>query len=163
MSNGVRFTLIGAAIAALVCGLVVWNQWHAHFELQGRIMKVRTQKSTDTDTLIVVDARLINPSEYPFTIREIVPSITTMTGEKIDGTMVAGVDAEQVFQAYPSLGQKFNDALKFRDTIAPGQKTDRTIVVTFSAPFEQIDQRKNLTLRLEESRGAVAEFVERAK
>ena len=163
MSNAVRFTLIGVAITAAIFGLVIWNQWHAHMELQGSIMKVRTQKTSDADTIVVVDARIVNPSEYAFIVKDIIPTVTTKTGEKIDGEMVAGVDADRVFAAYPDLGQKFNPAVKFKDRLAPGQTADRTILVTFKAPVALIESRKNLLIHFDELNNASAEIVEHVK
>jgi len=155
---------------ALVAGLVVVGVILGLFflekgvTLQGEILKVRTLPLEGTNTVMVVDFRFVNPSKKSaFWVRSVEVILEDKNGNPITGTTVAEADARRLFQYYPILGQKFNDSLILRDKIPPGSTADRMIAASFDLSEADMQARKNLTLRITDVDGPVAEIHEKAK
>lgn len=156
----VPFAIGMVVIVAAVAG-VLYMQRHAHIELQGKILKVRSQPMDAASSVAVVDFRFTNPSDYNFVIRKVDLVLQEPNGNTIEGTPISEVDAQTLFKYYPLLGDKYNVTLLMRDKVAPRQTLDRMVAARFEVPEEQVRNSKNLTVRIEEVDGAVSEFVEK--
>jgi deoxyxylulose-5-phosphate synthase len=60
----------------------------------------------------------------------------------------------------PVLGEKFNKSLMVRERIAAHGSQDRMVAVRFVTPLDQLDARKNLTVRVEEVDGKSFVYTE---
>jgi hypothetical protein len=93
-------------------------------------------------------------------VRKVEVTMEDASGQLIEGTDVADVDAKRLFQYYPTLGQKYNPSLLMNDRIAPRQTLDRMIAAQFKLAEEKVQARKALRIRVEDVDGAVSELVE---
>jgi hypothetical protein len=151
---------VGLVVILIAVAGIMYLQRGAHVELKGAILKVRTMGMDDSSSLVVVDFRFVNPSDYPFVVRS-VDVTATVDGQSLTSTPVPEVDAKRIFEYYPILGQKFNVSLLTRDRI-PGRKTeDRMIATRFEVPVAKLDARTNLKIRIEDVDGPVSELVEK--
>ena len=152
---------VGLVVVLIAVGVIMYIQRGAHVELKGAILKVRTLALSDNSSLAVVDFRFANPSNYPFVVRSVDVSAVGPSGQNLTSMPVSEVDAKRIFEYYPVLGQKFNSSLLPRDKIGAQHQEDRMIVARFEVPVEQLDKRKNLTIRIEDVDGPVSELAER--
>jgi len=132
----------------------------AHIELKGSILKVRTQAMDENSSVAVVDFRFVNPSNYPFVVKEVVVTMEDKDGKPLEGAVVSELDARRLFEYYPLLGQKYNDSLLMRDKIAGRQMMDKMIVARFEVPESTLQSRKKLTVRIVDVDGPEAELQE---
>jgi len=133
----------------------------AHIELDGKILKVRTKAMDEASSVVVVDFRFTNPSNYNFVVREVGVSIEDKDGKILDGSQVSELDARRLFEYYPQLGQKYNDSLLMKNKMAPHQTFDRMIAARFEAPESALESRKNLTVRIVDLDGPTSELHEK--
>jgi len=147
-------------VIAIVVVWVLYMQRNAHIEPQGKILKVRTQAMDENSAVAVVDFRIVNTSDYPIWVREVVVSLQGPDGNTYDGAVVSETDAKTLFRYYPLLGQKYNDSLIVRDRIHPHQTVDKMIAARFEMPQGQLDARKKLTVHIEDVDGPSGDLVE---
>ncbi|PYT31230.1 MAG: hypothetical protein DMG57_05745 [Acidobacteria bacterium] len=145
---------------AIVVVWVLYMQRNAHIEPQGKILKVRTQAMDENSSVAVVDFRMVNSSDYPIWVREVVVSLQGADGNTYDGAVVSETDAKALFRYYPLLGQKYNDSLIVRDRIHAHQTVDKMIAARFEMPQGQLDARKKLTVHIEDVDGPSGDLVE---
>lgn len=150
----------GLLVVAAGVGGVFYMQRGAHVELKGGVLKVRTQAMDEKSSVAVVDFRFVNPSNYPFVVKEVTVSIVDKDGKTLEGQPVSELDARRLFQYYPQLGQKYNDSLMMRDKIMGRQSMDRMISTRFEEPEATIESRRKLTVRIVDVDGPVAELQE---
>jgi len=151
---------VGVGLVALlaVASVVMWVNKGSRVVLEGSIQKIRTQ-DLDGASVMVVDFRATNPSNYVYVVRR-VNLILDLDGQKVEGYVVADVDAKKLFEYYPALGQKFNDTLKMRDKVKSKETIDRMVMVRFEAPEAKIKSNKGVTVRIEEVDGLVSDITE---
>jgi hypothetical protein len=149
--------LIG--MSALVA-VLLYLQRGAHLELKGSIQKVRTLALPDSSTVVVIDFRFANPSDYLFVVRQVEVLLDTPGGQTLAGAVASDADARQLFTYYPILGQRYNETLLIRSRVAPRQSHDRMLAARFELSEEQVQQRKGLRIRVEDVDGAVCEIQE---
>jgi len=154
------FVAVGMVIAALMVAFTLFVQRGAHIELEGSIQKVRTLSVEAASTIVVLDFRFVNGSNYPFVVRDVAVSLEDRQGDLIEGAVVSEVDAQRLFQYYPVLGQKYNPSLLARTRIQPRQSMDRMLAVRFEISEKAVQQRKGLTIRVEDVDGPVSEIRE---
>ena len=151
----------GAAIA--VIGVLVWvgfaNTKGNHLAPTGSIGKVRTVKATDEVTFMVIDFKVKNDSDRDMIVRSVESAIDTAEGGTVMGGGVAGADIKSAFRNYPLLGDQYNPILKERDTIPAHRQVDRMVGIRFDAPFDKVESRKRVILRLEDVTGPVVELT----
>jgi len=152
----------GVLAVGLILGGVLWWNRGAHVELKGGILKVRTQAMEETSTVVVVDFRFANTSDYPFVARTVEVILEDDKGKEHTGRTVSEVDARRIFKYYPLLGQKFNDSLVLRDRVPARASMDRMIAASFELPQGRVDKRRRLRVRIVEVDGGVSEMVEGA-
>jgi hypothetical protein len=73
----------------------------------------------------------------------------------IDGLSVSAKDLDGAFGSYPDLGDKYDPVLKERDTIPAHRELDRMVAARFDLPVEKVEERRHLTLRVEDVTGPV--------
>ncbi|MCC6364321.1 MAG: hypothetical protein IT165_12415 [Bryobacterales bacterium] len=150
---------IGVVIVAIVAAVVLKVNLGSHMVLDSSIKSVRTV-ALDQASAMVIDFRLTNPADYPFVVRT-VSLIAEIDGKPVEGAVVADVDAKRLIDYYPAFGPKYNDTLRMKDRINPGQTMDRMVAARFEVPEAKLQARTRLTLRIEEVDGQVTEIVER--
>jgi hypothetical protein len=112
---------VGIGIVAVVIGVLVifYVQRGAHLELTGSVQKVRTLALDENSAAALIDFRVLNPSDYPFVVRQATVSMVEPSGKTIEGMIVADVDAQRLFEYYPAIGPKYNDTLTIRTKVNP--------------------------------------------
>ena len=151
---------VGLGVVACAIAGVFYMQRGAHIELKGAILKVRTQAMDENSSVAVVDFRFVNPSNYPFVVRQVDVSVEDKDSKVWEGATVSEIDARRLFEYYPQLGQKFNDTLMMRNKIPPGQSMDRMITARFEVPEAELQSRKKLIVRIVDLDGASSELQE---
>ncbi|MGH9662031.1 MAG: hypothetical protein ACRD96_26015 [Bryobacteraceae bacterium] len=157
--NPVTFGVGLVAVVAAIAG-VFYIQRGAHVELKGSILKVRTQAMDESSSVMVVDFRFVNTSDYPFVVRQVDVAIEDAAGQRIEGKVVSEVDARRLFEFYPLLGQKFNETLRMRDKAPARQSMDRMVSARFEIAEGKLATRRKLIVRIEDVDGPVSELVQ---
>jgi hypothetical protein len=154
---------LAVGLGVVVCAVagVLYIQRGAHTELKGAILKVRTLATDEQNSLAVADFRFVNPSDYPFVVREVNVSFEDKNGKIVEGFTVSESDARRVFEGYPQLGQKFNDSLFIRNKIPARQSWDRMIAATFQVPESELQSRRKLIVRIVDLDGPTSELLEK--
>jgi hypothetical protein len=156
------FVGIGLVVVAIVIAWVFYIQRGAHIGLSGSIQKTRTLALDTNSSAAIVDFRFQNPSDYQFLVRTVQVFVTLPDGRELEGQHISDVDVRRLFEYYPlQLGQKYNDSLVMRTKIGPRQAMDRMTSARFDVPEKQLQERKQLRVRIEEVDGAVSEILER--
>ena len=151
---------IGIVCIALAAVWVVHMQRGAYVDLPGKVLKVRTAPLDEASSVAVVDFRVSNPADYPFVVRKVAVAMEDSAGNESEGQTISELDARQLFQAIPLLGQKFNDTLLMRDSIPPRSSWDRMVAARFEVPQARLEARKRLVVRIEEVDGKVFDLSE---
>ena len=152
---------IGIVCIAIAAMWVVHIQRGAYIDLPGKVLKVRTAPLDEDSALAVLDFRVSNPADYPFVIRKVTVVLDDSAGNESEGQTVSEVDARQLFQVIPLLGQKYNDTLRMRDSIPPHNSWDRMVAARFEVPESKLEARKRLLVRIEEVDGKVFDFSDK--
>jgi len=152
---------IGVVCIAIAAWWVVHMQRGAYIDLPGKVLKIRTAPLDEGSAIAVVDFRVSNPADYPFVVRTVTVAMEDSSGAEFEGTAVSEVDARQLFQAIPLLGQKFNDTMMMRDSVPPHSSWDRMVAARFEVPESKLEARKRLIVRIEEVDGKVFELSEK--
>jgi hypothetical protein len=144
---------IGIVCIAIGAWVVVYMNRGAYVDLPGKVLKVRTAPLDEASAVAVLDFRVSNPANYPFVVRKVTVAMEDSAGNESEGQTVSELDARQLFQAIPLLGQKFNDTLLMRDSIPPHNSWDRMVAARFEVPQSKLEARKRLVVRIEEVDG----------
>jgi len=161
---------IGLAVIAILVGGIVYMQRGDKIDLPGKILKVRTAVLDDgkgdrgedhpPTSIAVVDFRVTNPSDVIFEVRTVTVRLTTADGKEVEGQISSDSDAAAVMKALPQLGEKYNKTLMVKEHIGAHGSQDRMLAARFVMPLDQLDARKNLTVRIEEVDGKTFEYSE---
>lgn len=152
---------IGLVVVGIVVAGILYMQRGAHIQPTGSVLKVRTHELDNTSSVAFVDFRVINTSDYALVIRQAPVSIEGKDGKTHEGTSISAADADNVLQYFPMLGHRYNPYLLMRDKIPARSRVDRTLAARFDIPAADLDQRKNLEIRVEEVDGATAVIKEK--
>jgi hypothetical protein len=133
----------------------------AYIDLPGKVLKVRTAPLDEASAVAAIDFRISNPADYPFVVRKVSVAMEDSAGNESESQTVSEVDARQLFQVIPLLGQKFNDTLLMRDSVPPHNSWDRMVAARFEVPESKIEARKRLVVRIEEVDGKVFDLSEK--
>jgi hypothetical protein len=151
----------GAAVLVII-GLV-WSGFIAtkgnHLAPDGFISSVRAQALSDDMVMLVIDFAIMNDSDVEMTARRIDPFITTADGREIHGTVYSASDMEKTPKFYPELGPLIHPVLPLRGKIAPHKRSSFVIGAGFEAPRAVMQNRKKLTLQIEDVTGPVVEMT----
>lgn len=151
----------GVVVVIIMVAGTLWVQRGAHIRLNGQVMKVRTAAMDDYNSVAVVDFRYTNPADYPFIVRKVDVSIIDADGHRYEGFPVAESDVNRLFELFKGLGQKYNDPMRMRERIDAHVTDDRMVVARFEVPERILQGRRQLTVRVEDVDGPVAELVEK--
>jgi hypothetical protein len=154
------FVGIGIVVVVIAVLAIFYIQRGAHVELRGSVQKVRTLALDENSSAALIDFRVLNPSDYPFVVREATVTLFEPGGKTIEGMIIAEVDAQRLFEYYPALGQKYNDSLVIRTKVNPRQTMDRMLAVRFDVPETRLQARQGLRIRIEEIDGPVSDIVD---
>ena len=152
---------IGIVCLAMAALWVVHINRGAYIDLPGKVLKVRTAPLDEASAVAALDFRVSNPADYPFVVRKVTVVMEDNAGNESEGATVSEVDAKQLFQVIPLLGQKFNDTLLMRDSIPPHNSWDRMVAARFEVPESTLEARKRLVVRIEEVDGKVFDLSEK--
>jgi hypothetical protein len=154
---------IAFAAAVIVIGVLIWygfvNTKGNHLAPTGSIAKVRTIKATDDVTFMVIDFKVKNDSDRDMVVHSMEAAIDTADGGTVTGGSVAVADINNAFKSYPLLGEQYNTVLRERDVVPAHQTLDRMVGVRFDTPYEKVEARKKVTLRVEDVTGPVLELT----
>jgi hypothetical protein len=152
---------MGIVCIAIAVLWVVHMQRGAYIDLPGKVLKVRTAPLEEGSAVAVIDFRVSNPADYPFVVRTVAVAMEDNAGNESVGLTVSEVDARQLFQVIPLLGQKFNDTLLMRDSIPPHSSWDRMVAARFEVPESKLEARKRFVVRIEEVDGKTFDLSEK--
>jgi hypothetical protein len=153
----------GVGIAVVLIGItgVLFMQRGARVGLTGQFLKVRTAALDENSTVAVIDFRVNNPSDVLFVVKYASVFMEENDGKQYEGKVAAEIDAQRLFAGLPILGQKFNQTLVTRESIAAHGTVDRMVAVRFEAPEARIQARKRFLLRIGDMSGPVSEISEK--
>jgi hypothetical protein len=155
--------LITFAAAVTVIALLIWFGFREtagnHLVPTGTIGKVRTVKATDDVTFMVIDFKVKNDSDRDMVVRSMETALASPDGSTVTGGAVAVADITNAFKSYPELGEQYNPVMRERDVVPAHQALDRMVGVRFDAPFDKVEARKRVTLRVEDVTGPVLELT----
>jgi hypothetical protein len=155
-----KYAGFGLAVILVAVVVILYLNRGSHVVLRGSVQKVRTQALEEKSTLVVLDFRFVNPSNYPFVVRTTEVFLVDAEGNRHEGETVADVDVQRIFEYYPLLGPKYNRSLILRDRVEARQALDRMISARFELPDSAIQLRRQLIIRVEDVDGTVSEIVE---
>ena len=158
--------LIGAIALALVAAAVssiLLTTRKNRVELTGEVLKVRTHQIDPEHTIVLIDARIHNPSTQQFVVREVEVFVDEKDGRKTATDIFAETDIKRVVDYYKTLGTKDNPGLLRKDKINSGTSTDRTIAVSAPMTDQRFSERKALRLIVHDVDGKQTEIVETRK
>jgi hypothetical protein len=155
------FVGVGLVIVAIAVAAMFYTQRGGHMELVGTIQKVRTLALDEKSSAAIIDFRVENPADYRWVVRQTSISMTNAKGQVLEGMSISDVDARRLFEYFPALGQKYNSSLLADTTIAPHATLDRMLAARFEVPESELQQRKNLDIRIEDRAGSVSDILER--
>jgi hypothetical protein len=161
---------VGLAAIAILIGGIFFMQRNDKIDLPGKILKIRTALLDDgkgdhgdthpASSIAVVDLRVTNPSDVIFEVRTATIKVTTAEGKEVEGQLTSDSDAAAMMKALPTLGEKYNKTLMVKERVGAHGSEDRMLAARFVLPLDQLDARKNLTVRIEEVDGKTFEYSE---
>lgn len=149
----------GAAVVVLAIAvtLIVSSNKGAHLMLDGKILKVRTGPLGDGNSIAVMDFRVTNPSDLPFTVRNVEISLEPAHGEMIDGVTISKADTKQLFQYNRFLGDQYNPDLGLQDVIPPHSTVDRMVAAHFEVGEDDLQKAKAVHVSVQDMNGPLWE------
>jgi hypothetical protein len=154
---------IAFGAVVVVIAILVWIGFSRtagnHLVPVGSIGKVRTIQASDDVTYMVIDFKVSNSSDRDMIVRGVSSVVQAADGSTVSGSPVAAVDVAAAFRSYPLLGEQYNPVLKERDVIAAHESLDRMVGLRIDAPFDKVEHRKRVILRVEDVTGPVLELT----
>ena len=144
----------GIGVVVILIAGILYMQRGARVGVKGSILRVRTLAMQDDSSVVVADFRFANPSNYPFVVQRVEVNLIGADGQTYEGATVSEVDARNLFNHFPVLGQKYNDTLLPRLRIPAHQSLDRMVAARFELPETKVQSRKDLLIRITEVDGA---------
>ena len=152
---------IGLAVVAVVLGLTLWSNQGSRLILKGTVQKVRIQRVDDMNTAAIVEFRLDNPADFPFTVKSVELMVEWEKGAKRQGEVFRQSDVGRFFDYYKAtLGPQYNRSVSIGETYAAHTTADRMVAATFPLPEAELAMRKRIVIRLEASNGLVPTEIE---
>jgi hypothetical protein len=151
------FVGIGLVAVTIAVVVILTANKGSHLQLEGKIMKVRTGALGDGNSIAVMDFRVENPSDLPFTVRDVEITLEKPNGEMVDGVTVSKADLKQMFQYNRFLGDQYNEGLGLQDIIPPHSKVDRMVAVHFEVSDGDLEKAKAVHLSVQDVNGPLWE------
>ena len=159
--NVLKWGGVGIIGILAIVGVIVFMQRGAHLDMPGQVLKVRSAPLSDSYSVVVIDFRVSNTSDYRAVVRNVVVYDEDNSGNRTAGKTIADPDAKRLMDQIPILGQKYNKSLLMQDSI-PGKATwDRMIAATFEAPEAKLGERKRFVVAIEVIDGIIYEIAEK--
>ncbi len=152
---------IGLVCIAIAVGAIFYMQRGAHIDVHGKFLKLRTAPLDDNNSLVVVDFRIENPSDYGYKVRTVTVVLEDPSGNPTEGQTASDSAAKQAIEGIPTLGTKYNDSLIMNDVVPPKGMLDRMIAASFSMPEAKLQSRKRFVVKIEEVDGKISEISEK--
>jgi hypothetical protein len=151
--------LFGIGVVAIGVALVVILSANkgSHLQLVGKILKVRTGTLAEGNSIAVMDFRVENPSDLPFTVRTVDITLEQPNAEMLDGIIISKSDLKQLFQYNRFLGDQYNEGLGLRDTIPPHSMVDRMVAAHFEVSDQDLEKAKAIHLSIQDVDGPLWE------
>ncbi len=156
----VKYLAIALLIVAVLLALVLWGNRGAQVRLEGKILKTRLIPTDDAACLAVLDARIKNPSNVIFVVKDVHFRVLLADGTTLDGDQVAQMDLDRVLDYYKIHGPRYNPVLKPKDSFKGAFQADRTIVASFPRSAADIERRKGFIIEVDDVDGAVTRLAE---
>jgi hypothetical protein len=154
-----KYLAIAGLIVAVLLALVLWGNRGAQLRLEGRVLKTRLIPTDTAACLAVLEARINNPSNVTFVVRDVHFKVLLADGTTLDGDQVAQMDLDRVLGFLKIHGPRYNPVLKPRDSLAGSSQTDRTIVASFPRSASEIERRKGFIIDVDDVDGVVTRLV----
>lgn len=161
LSPVLKYTLVGLVAVAAIAGLLFVANRGQQVRLDGQILKVRTIATPEDSSIAVIDFRVANPAKVHFMVRSAQIILAGASGETVTVDPIAEMDLDRVLSYYQMTGPRFNPTLKPKERIIGSSTVDRTIAGSFSLPESTLARRKSLTVRIEDTDGAVVDIAEK--
>jgi hypothetical protein len=152
---------IGVVCIAIAVAGILFMQRGARVGVTGEVLKVRTAPLDENSTIVVLDFRVHNPSDYPFVARNVTAIYEDAAGNRTDGLTASEMDARHIFEGIPVLGEKYNQTFIERDKVAPRSQIDRMVAARFEMPEAKLQARKRFIVKIEEIDGQTFEIPEK--
>jgi hypothetical protein len=152
---------VGLVCIAIAVAGILYMQRGARVGVTGQVLKVRSAPLDENSTIVVLDFRVTNPSDYPFVARNVTAIVEDASGNKTDGLTAPELDAKHIFEGIPVLGEKYNQTLIERDKVAPHGALDRMVAARFDMPEAKLQSRKRFVIKIEEIDGQMFEISEK--
>jgi hypothetical protein len=149
---------IGLLVIAAMIGGGLFATRGTHLELTGSVRKARTAALSPTRSVMVLDFRATNGSDYPFVVKTVEVEVTLANGKKEIGQFVPEVDAKTLFPALPALGDKLAVSIGTGEKIAGKQTVERMAAASFTLPESDLASLKEVLVRLRDVDGPVSEL-----
>jgi hypothetical protein len=139
----VKIVLIGAAIMALIAGVIAFVQ-RPQSAATGSIDDVVSVEVPDQNlTMVAINVSLQNNGKKPYLIRTIKSDLDAGSGT-LSADAASPADFDRYFQAFPTLKQHALNPLEREAQIEPGGRTQGTIIVAFPVTPDAFINRKSL-------------------
>jgi hypothetical protein len=156
----VKYLAIAGVIVAILLAIVLWFNRGAQVRLEARILKTRLIPTDDNACFAVLEARVKNPSNVTFVVKDVHFKVLLADGTTLDGDQVAQMDLDRVLDFLKIHGPRYNPVLKPRDSFTGSSQTNRTIVASFPRSASEIGRRKGFIIDVDDLDGAVTHFAE---
>jgi hypothetical protein len=154
--------LITFGCAVVVIAALIWLGFAKtagnHLAPAGSIGKVRVVKASDDSTFMVIDFNISNDSDLAMTVHSIETNVDFPDGTTAPGSAASSTDMPMAFKNYPLLGEQYNPVLKDRDVIPAHQRVDRMVGISIDVPFDKVEKRSDVRLRVEDATGPTVEM-----
>jgi len=151
------FVGVGVVTIAIAVMVILTANKGSHLQLQGKILKVRTGKLDEGNSIAVMDFRVENPSDLPFTVGNVEVTLERADGKMMDGVTISKSDLKLLFRYNRFLGEQYNDGLGLKDTIAPHSSVDRMVAGHFEVSGQDLENAKSVHLVVQDLNGPVWE------
>jgi hypothetical protein len=101
-----------------------------------------------SSTMVLLQVSVTNIGNKPIWVRDIKAQLKTDQGEWSDDA-ASPQDYARYFQAFPELAQHQSPPLKPETKIAPGERVEGMVLVSFPVAKEAFDKRQSLSVTLE--------------
>lgn len=154
---------IGLGVVGIALAVILFWERGTQLEMNGSILKVRTLRLDDQSAAAILDFRITNPSNYTVVVRTADTTLVDQSGNTLEGAPISEMDARQLFEYFPALGQKYNDSLVVRSKIGPHQSLDRMLAARFEISEQQLQARQRLRIHIEDVDGPSVDLIENAR
>lgn len=157
----VRYTVVGLILVAALAGLIYWLNLGSQVRLNVKIVRIRTIATSESTSVLIAEARVGNPANVPFVVREVTTSLVAPDGEILTGDLVAQNDLDRLLSYYPAEGPRYNETLKVRSRLAGNASRDWTVAASFPVSAAVISKRRSLWLEIEDVDGVRVKLAEK--